>query len=133
METTFAELLTFPAGSFEAVAVIRNHGQGPVVVEQAGSCAPFRVVAAEPPLETPIPAGGSIRVTIRFAPDSPGAYARLVYIGGTAILCEATMEGAMGDNTGEWITSMPPRSSRSRTTSRSRTSWRASQADTLRV
>lgn len=88
MDTTFAELLIFPEGDSEAVAVIRNHGREPMVVEQAGSSAPFFVVAAEPPFGMPVAAAGAMRVTIRFAPDAPGTYARLVDVGGTAILCE---------------------------------------------
>jgi hypothetical protein len=126
MDTTFAELLIFPEGASEAVAVIRNPTHEPVVIEQARSSAPFFIVGA------PVAADGVIRVTIRFAPESPGTYARLVDVGGTAFLCQATTEGAMGDNDGEWITSMPPRSLRSRITSRSRRSWRGSPADTPR-
>ena len=129
METTttiFAELLSFPDGASDAVAVIRNYGEEPFIIEAAGSSAPFFVVAAEPPFGTPVPAGGSIRVTVRFTPDKPGSYARLLRVGGTVLLCEASTE--LGENDREWITSMPPRSSRSRTTSRSRRSWRASPA-----
>jgi hypothetical protein len=129
--TIFAELLSFPDGASDAVAVIRNYGEEPFVVEAAGSSAPFFVVAAEPPFGTSIPSGGAIRVTIRFAPETPGMYARLLDIGGTVILCEASTE--MGENDREWITSMPPRSSRSRTTSRSRRSWRGSPGDMPRA
>lgn len=135
METTttiFAELLSFPRGASDAVAVIRNYGAEPLILDAAASSAPFFVAAADPPFGTPVPAGGAIRVTIRFAPDAPGAYARLVDIGGTAILCEASTERAMGDNDGEWSTTMPPRTSRSRTTSSSRTSWRGSAAGASR-
>lgn len=110
METTttiFAELLSFPDGASDAVAVIRNYGEEPFIIEAAGSSAPFFVVAAEPPFGTPVPAGGSIRVTVRFAPDEPGSYARLLSIGGTVLLCEASTE--LGENDREWITSMPPR------------------------
>jgi hypothetical protein len=124
METTttiFADLLSFPDGTSEAVAVIRNYGDEPLVVDTGGSSAPFFVAAADPPFGTPIPSGGSVRVTIRFAPEKPGAYARLLSLGGTAFLCEASTE--VGENDREWITSMPPRSSPSRTTNRSRRSW----------
>ncbi len=93
METTttiFADLLSFPDGTSEAVAVIRNYSDEPLVVEAGGSSAPFFVVAADPPFGTPIPAGGSVRVTIRFAPEKPGTYARLLEIAGRALLCEGT-------------------------------------------
>jgi len=93
METTttiFAELLSFPDGASDAVAVIRNYGDEPFIVEAASSSAPFFVVAAEPPFGTPIAAGGCVRVTIRFAPERPGTYARLLEIAGRAVLCEGT-------------------------------------------
>jgi hypothetical protein len=93
METTttiFADLLSFPDGASEAGAVIRNYSDEPLVVEAGGASAPFFVVAADPPFGTPVPSGGSVRVTIRFAPEKPGTYARLLEIAGRAILCEGT-------------------------------------------
>ena len=134
METTttiFAELLSFPDGASEAVAVIRNYGDEPFIVDAAASSAPFFVVAAEPPFGTPVPAGGSIRVTIRFAPDAPGTYARLVDIGVTTLLCQASTE--VGENDAEWITSMPPRTLPSSITSRWRRSWRGLPAEMPRA